>query len=100
MSNCKPLTQEQSEAIANWLLTNYTHKMEQAFIEKFPPSCCDDCANGDTCKGEVIREADESPESYMARLKKAGKTTESEVQEILSRNESEFDSNIITINVP
>jgi hypothetical protein len=49
----KQLTKEQSEAIGNWLLTNYTSKMEQAFLAKFPPSCCDECSEGHTCESDI-----------------------------------------------
>jgi hypothetical protein len=66
----KQLTKEQSEAIGNWLLTQYTCKMEQAFLAKFPPSCCDSCADGHTCESEVSvdRIPEETSAEYMDRV--------------------------------
>jgi len=66
--------------------------LPQKFREKFPVACCDSCSNGDHCESDklpdngamltfvdgkiVIREENETSESYMERLKKAGKTME------------------------
>jgi trehalose-6-phosphatase len=86
----KELTKEQHEAILEFLdsiecgvsgtykgeifkLAN-VNDVKSLFVEKFPPSCCDSCADAETCDSEIVRGDDESAEDYMERLKQAGKT--------------------------
>lgn len=65
----KQLTKEQHEAILEWLNTvilpeQRTYSIE-LFNEAFPPSCCDSCADGDTCESEPLKET-----SQLVKLKK------------------------------
>ena len=86
VSNCKPLTQEQSDEIVKWMESDFAFFRDflpQKFREKFPVACCDSCSNGEHCESEVIREENETSESYMERLKKAGKTMEKNIPRIL-----------------
>ena len=66
----KQLTKEQHEAILEFLdsiecgvsgtykgeifkLAN-VNDVKSLFVEKFPPSCCDSCADGETCDSDEI----------------------------------------------
>ena len=66
----KQLTKEHHEAICEWLLSkadDMGHDFRDTFTARFPPSCCDSCADGDTCESEPIII---SQEDYQATVKK------------------------------
>lgn len=51
----KQLTKEQHEAICEWLLEiskDIDVDFRDTFTARFPPSCCDSCADGDTCESD------------------------------------------------
>jgi len=58
----KQLTKEQHEAMLKWLPTilgDYVSikevvKIINQFRQDFPPSCCDSCADGETCESDKI----------------------------------------------
>jgi hypothetical protein len=52
----KQLTKEQVKAIVEWL-DKHTDSDKQfplgdMFLTDFPPSCCDSCADGETCESD------------------------------------------------
>lgn len=75
----KQLTKEQHEAIYQWMkkkevellrhnaIMSASHlykKISDYFTDAFPPSCCDSCADGDTCESE------QKETSQLVKLKK------------------------------
>jgi len=49
----KQLTKEQHEAICEWLVKTAGCTLAKRFEKDFEPSCCDSCADGDTCEIET-----------------------------------------------
>lgn len=49
----KQLTKEQHDAILEWVKSITDVELcHEDFIEKFPPSCCDSCADGEHCESD------------------------------------------------
>jgi len=79
----KQLNKEQQQTIKKYLIDHASIYLAENFVRDFPSSCCDDCAEGHECASDRLTN---EVREYTLGV---------EIKEVLDRNESEFDSNII-----